>query len=629
MRLILDYMYLMKDYVFSNGHFISEEKYKDFKNDLTRYNETEKPNGFSKNFISLEIEKIFNEVMSTYEKKFPESIVIDDNLKEQIKIELLLQLYNFLSTCTSENIEGIKNFIDATSLDPVRTSSNSKDKMIVYDDEKTMQRPMAQNIALDGTLFDSNQIVDLNESLLISDSISKKPVDVNNLRFGNKFFVRTNPLLVYIYDHISILSGPREKHSKEENIPNIEYCLSFINQYRLSETNSTQEKKSNINNAQKQEATKDNPQEKKSNIDNIQKQEEQEDLRNNDDKRIHYFFTDEGKYFLAILLKEINSEKAPYTQRCESGATMQVLQSIFETFYISYHQFPEINENNSERFLFLINTENIFQISFLNSICNGYKKIFKDKKHSNINHKGFEYSSKMINILYSCPLNVMKIKIWDTYLHSYFDLAKEFDTSSVYCFDKLDEYILCTSKSSNSLGQLTLNDEIAYAVKTVQEMSDCFFYTMLEIYDCFLDCKYNRMLNYGCRLTINDPEKELENESKNESEDNSKDESEEQSHNDFTTSCKNMKLLKNDILEYLSDLVEQNSYNSTSPLTWSILETNDKNPSNEGKIECPKFQSSGDAYYDFVITYMLYHPTYAPSEENNRKLYNDFLNHSI
>ena len=126
--------------------------------------------------------------------------------------------------------------------------------------------------------------------------------------------------------------------------------------------------------------------------------------------KVNFFFNEEGRYFLSVLLLAVASKNIPYISKTVHGISLYSINNLFDTFYYAYHQ-EELNSNLQEKLLFFINTESVFQFTLVNKIFSTLAEYFNSSKDNAL--PVFISSAPYITELSSYPLNLLKIKMWN------------------------------------------------------------------------------------------------------------------------------------------------------------------------------------------------------------------------
>ena len=118
--------------------------------------------------------------------------------------------------------------------------------------------------------------------------------------------------------------------------------------------------------------------------------------------KVNFFFNEEGRYFLSVLLLAVASKNIPYISKTVHGISLYSINNLFDTFYYAYHQ-EELNSNLQEKLLFFINTESVFQFTLVNKIFSTLSEYFNSSKDNAL--PVFISSAPYITELSSYPLD--------------------------------------------------------------------------------------------------------------------------------------------------------------------------------------------------------------------------------
>ncbi|MCD8013887.1 MAG: hypothetical protein LUG99_12060 [Lachnospiraceae bacterium] len=461
-----------------------------------------------KSFDTL-CDKIFDLVKQAYINELPADFAFSDNEEIQIKSELLLQLLNFLSCCTSKHFAGLTNFVASTKF----TYKNivGVKEYPTYNTEKSLREPFLKNI-----LPKANDMKELNEieanSFTPQSDEKNMPYYFSKKNFRNGFFLVDSPLSQYIYNHI--IFAPIKGFEEIESTTNSPF---FGEYYRI--------------------------------IDH-------ERL----DNRAKYLISKENKYFLSVLLRAINSRETPYTTKAQDGMSLQSLDSLYRLFFEIYQTTAVIRAGSLECLLFLINAENIFQMSYMSTLLETYTDLSKRYKGKSF-ETGFNSSRQLIGSIANCPLNTLKLKLLKYTIESSFSFDFTHSNLSTEEFTKLIGY------STINKEYPILGERFCKILSIIQEMIDCFFFTLLTAEQCF----YNDE-NIHSDIVL---------------------------HNILNTHS--MEKLKEKILHYLTpDREKQNGF-FVPDVPWSFFKpaVKDENYKN--------LTSSLDDYYTFTVIYDAFH----------------------
>ncbi len=183
--------------------------------------------------------------------------------------------------------------------------------------------------------------------------------------------------------------------------------------------------------------------------------------------KIKYCFLKEGRYFLSVILLASASKNIPYTTKAINGISLNSINNLFDTLYYAYHQ-EELTNNPEESFLFFINTECLFQCSFLTKVFSTLSDCFHHSK--DIALWNYILSLVSASSLITYPLNVAKITIWDYFYKEAFKLIENINT---------------TKNSNANENSNTNEDSINFypwftsIMNNINDMSDCFIYILL------------------------------------------------------------------------------------------------------------------------------------------------------
>ncbi len=183
-----------------------------------------------------------------------------------------------------------------------------------------------------------------------------------------------------------------------------------------------------------------------------------------------YYFNKEGRYFLSVLLLAVASKNIPYTDKSIPGVSLHSINNLFDTFYYAYHQ-EELTNNLTENLLFFINTECLFQPSFLNRLFSALSECFSMSKDIAISTfiTLFHYIPSLVNF----PLNIVKINIFDSFYQIITNIYK--------------------NSHENTAIYLWFND-IIKEMNEIEEMISFFIYLLLLLTDFTSNSKNSSIL---------------------------------------------------------------------------------------------------------------------------------------
>lgn len=453
--------------------------------------------------------KIFDLIKQAYINELPADFTFSDNEEMQIRSELLFQLLNFLSCCTSKHFAGLTNFVASTKF--TYKNNVGVKEYPTYNTEKSLREPFLKNIL--PTINDMKKLNEIeSNSFSLQSDVRNMPYYFSKRNFRNGFFLVDSPLSQYIYNHIIFapIKGFEEIESTT-NSPLFGEYYRIIDHERL-------------------------------------------------DNRAKYLLPKENKYFLSVLLRTINSRETPYTTKAQDGMSLQSLDSLYRLFFEIYQNTAVIRADSLECLLFLINTENIFQVSYMSTLLDTYTDLSKQYKGKSF-ETGFNRSRQLIGSIANCPLNTLKLKLLKYTIESSFTFDFTHNNLSTDEFTKLIGY------STINKEYPILGERFNKVLSIIQEMIDCFFFVLLTAEQCF----YNDEITHSDIIL----------------------------HNILNTRC--MEKLKEKILHYLTPDRETHNGFFVPDMPWSFLKPAVQNENYK------TLTSTLDDYYTFTVIYDAFH----------------------
>lgn len=359
-------------------------------------------------------------------------LLIDEDITQQIKSELVLQLFN--KFCSSPQ------YTDQSNI-----SINFKKEKIVNNVIQSAQR------FLEETTF--NMPTNKNNTLVYSDAMSFQRV-LDNLHLQKKSqpisaYTLNNTLEYHPNSFIIMNNELVIENTPLSNYVNTHFCIS--SEKHFSDIEPKEQVKKSAENLSVFHSLNKPP-------------------------KYKYHFINNGRYFLSVLLRAINSGTVPYSTDSQDGISLNSLNTFFKKLHQAYNS-NELKANPMERYLFLCNTESIFQISFLYKIYESYAKHFIPAFYS-LNIHEYQRSLKLISALEFCPLNTVKIATWNSSIESIFSISKASKEYSSVFLSKIHDYMAKIKNHSLEIKKTIQK----YAIRNNTFQNLCKFSDMTTVY---------------------------------------------------------------------------------------------------------------------------------------------------
>lgn len=187
---------------------------------------------------------------------------------------------------------------------------------------------------------------------------------------------------------------------------------------------------------------------------------------------VKYQISKEGYRFTNYILLNCDKLSMPYTRKSEHGLSSTSLNSLFSNIWKNYRLIKNTNEH-LERLLFFINSENIFHLTYTEKLFSCYSCLlskYKDKAAF-----VFGQSLKLIDLIQNCPLTTLKLNLIERYLNTIFDKSINNDNNLPYTMtEEVNDTLQSQFKECGSL------------ISIIQEMTNCFYYTLFSVYGFFI-----------------------------------------------------------------------------------------------------------------------------------------------